>query len=662
MSRREGRKSTSVVAVDTGGTFTDLMLFSAGVVTSLKVPSTPADPSVAVLAGIQRILEATRPEHYRLILGSTVATNTLLERTGSRVALITNEGFEDVIEIGRQDRPQLYALSGHRPPPLVDRDSRVGIAGRMDPDGNEVVALNPDELAHLPGRVQSADAVAVILLHSYANPAHELAVVEALAEIETPISLSSRILPEFREFERASTTVANAYVAPRVRHYMSRLSEEAGAKAIRVMGSNGGALSLERSLREPVHTVLSGPAGGVVGAIDWARRAGVDKILTFDMGGTSTDVSLVPGAPLQTREGKVGGVPIAIPLLDIHTVGAGGGSLAFLDPGGALRVGPNSAGADPGPIAYGRGGNQLTVTDAHVWLGRLPERGLLGGAAPLRRDLVGRHLEALAQKTGMSAEEFAEGVIEVANTAMERALRVISVERGVEPSDYHLVAFGGAAGLHAADLTQRLGLRSALIPPDPGLLSAYGMLVAPVVRDRSRTVFLSSDEGGTDVELIRIMEELEGEARAQMVADGSDASSLVAERSIDARYRGQSFEVCVAAEDWVDRFHSEHEKRYGYRRSTTVDAVTLRVRVEAPGEQVQIQEPREESETNGHDRITVRMGGNQIEAQILSRSGLPLGEAVPGPAVIVEYSATTWCPPEWQIERDRSGMLHLSTA
>ena len=664
MSRRERGKSTPVLAVDTGGTFTDLLLLQRGSLTALKVPSTPSDPAAAVLTGIRRIFAEEAPKCYRLILGSTVATNTLLERSGSRVALITNEGFEDVIEIGRQDRPQLYALTGHRPPQLVDRRDRIGITGRLDPAGDELSPVDHEQLSLLSEQVGDAEAIAVVLLHSYANPTHELAVAKALEGIGVSVSLSSEILPEFREFERTSTTVANAYVAPRVRTYISRLSRKCGTEAIRVMGSNGGALSLDQSLSEPVNTVLSGPAGGVVGAMDWARRAGLDKILSFDMGGTSTDVSLVRGAPLDTREGKVGGIPIAIPLLDIHTVGAGGGSIAYLDPAGALHVGPKSAGGEPGPIAYGKGGTQVTVTDANVWLGRLPRSGLLGGTAPLDRDLVAQHIETLAQEAGISAKEAAGGVIEVANTAIEGALRVISVERGIDPSDYHLVAFGGAAGLHAADLTQRLGLRGALIPPDPGLLSAYGMLVAPVLRNQSRTVFLPGDDPSTDAHMTRILDELEGEVWAEMIKNGATSASLVTERWVDARYRGQSFELSVRAEDWLNGFHRAHEKRYGYLRSTPVDAVTLRVKVEAPGDRVQILEIPEEPAPSppGRDHAPGPAGGKELEAPIFSRSDIPPGTTVSGPAIIVEYSATTWCPPKWQIECDSWGILHLSNS
>jgi N-methylhydantoinase A len=660
MSRGEHRKSTWVLAVDTGGTFTDLLLLRGSEIHALKVPSTPKDPAIAVLNGIRELFGVDHPS-YRLIIGSTVATNTLLERDGARVFLITNQGFEDVIEIGRQNRPQLYALSGHRLPPLVDREDRIGVEGRIGASGEELSPLDLAELGALRGRLAGAEAVAVVLLHSYANSAHELTVEEYLADLGVPVSISCRVLPEFREFERTSTTVANAYVGPRVRRYLSRLSRDCPDAAIRVMGSNGGALSLQQSLDEPVHTVLSGPAGGVVGAAHWARSAGLEKILSFDMGGTSTDVSLVSHGFLQTREGEVAGIPIAIPLLEIHTVGAGGGSIAQLDAGGALRVGPRSAGAEPGPICYAKGGTELTVTDAHVWLGRLPPQGLLGGSAPLRRDLLEPHFQRVAESAGITAEELAEGIVDIADTAMESALRVISVERGVDPSDFHLVAFGGAAGLHAATLADRLGLEGAIVPPDPGLLSSFGMLVAPVSRDRARTMLLSSVDREAPIILRRIFTELEEEARQEMLEDGADPEQLRVERRIDARYEGQSYELSVETEDWVESFHRAHEVRYGYRRPIPIEAVTLRVRVEAPGVAVRVEQEASTSISAHDETATTRAWVEEawMEVPVRPRSHLAVGDTVRGPAVVVEYSSTTWCPPGWQVERDDLGILRL---
>ena len=660
MSSGPQEPSTPLLAVDTGGTFNDLVLLDGGRITTLKVPSTPADPAQAVLDGIARLL----PEGgaYVLLHGSTVATNALLERRGAKVALITNEGFEDVIEIGRQNRPQLYALVGHRLPPLVERGDRIGVAGRLGPLGEEIEPLDERQLEGLSERLRAsgAESVAICLLHSYANPDHERRVADAVEAAALPMSVSSLLVPEFREYERTSTTVVNAYVAPMMDRYLGRLAAEAGAARVRVMGSNGGALPVERARREPVHTVLSGPAGGVVGALTWARRAGHEAIITFDMGGTSTDVSLCPGRPLRTRELEIAGQPAAVPVIDIHTVGAGGGSIARVDPGGALRVGPRSAGADPGPICYGLGGTEVTVTDAHVWLGRLPADAFLGGDRALDRAAVAEPLDALARALGGSKEEAAEGVLAVANSAMERALRVISVERGYDPVDFGVVAFGGAGALHVAELTERLGAQKAIVPPDPGLLSAYGMLASPVTREVSRTVLLRGDASGADERIASALEELEEGARAAMLGEGAAADELSAERRIDARYRGQSFELDVPAEAWRARFHEAHLERYGYRRDEApVEAVTLRVIVTAPPPLLEAPALDEADGPPPQRPAEVLTGGAPLAAKRVWRRDLRAGHELHGPLVIGEYSGTTWVPPGWRVRVDAWGCLHL---
>jgi N-methylhydantoinase A len=655
--------STALLAVDTGGTFTDLVLLDDGRVRTLKLPSTPEDPAQAVLDGIASILGDG--SEFLLLHGSTVATNALLERRGARVALITNRGFEDVIEIGRQNRPQLYALVGHRLEPLVGRDDRLGIAGRLDAEGAEIQPLSEDELEGLVERVRAcgAEAVAVCLLHAYADAGHERRVAAALAPTGLPLSVSSELVPEFREYERTSTTVVNAYVAPIMSRYLGRLSAEAGALRVSIMGSNGGALPVARARREPVHTVLSGPAGGVVGALTWARRAGHDRVISFDMGGTSTDVSLCPGRPLRTREFEIAGQPTAIPVIDIHTVGAGGGSLARVDAGGALRVGPQSAGAQPGPICYGQGGAGVTVTDAHVWLGRLPADAFLGGGSALDRDAIRPALEEMADRLGMSPDEAAEGVIAVADTAMERALRVISVERGYDPADFALVAFGGAGGLHVAELTARLGALKALVPPDPGLLSAYGMLASPVTRETSRTVLLSTDWDGMDERLAEVFDGLQDRGWREMLEEGAEEASLVSERWIDARYQGQSFELRVPAAGWIEAFHAAHAERYGYRRDEApVEAVTLRVVVTAPAAEVGAARLPEATEPPETEATEVVHGGERIAARRLWRDTLRAGHALEGPLIVQEYSGTTWVPPEWCLEVDEWGCLHLQRA
>ena len=660
MSREGMPESTGgpVVAVDTGGTFTDLLLLGEGRLTALKLPSTPHDPAEAVLAGVRALLGEDRP--FLLLHGSTIATNALLERKGARVVLVTNRGFEDVVEIGRQNRPQLYALVGHRPPPLVGRDDRLGIAGRLGTLGEEIEPLDPDELAELSGRARGADSLAVVLLHSYANPTHEERVAEALAVSGTPISVSSALLPEYREYERTSTTVVNAYVAPVVSRYLSRIARESGARRVSIMGSSGGALPVERAMREAVHTVLSGPAGGVVGALAWASRAGFERIISFDMGGTSTDVSLCPGHPLHSRELEIAGVPVAVPVIDIHTVGAGGGSLARVDPGGALRVGPVSAGAEPGPISYGRGGSAVTVTDAHVWLGRLPVDALLGGERTLDRDAVEPALKELAKAVGSSLEDAAEGVLAVADSAMERALRVISVERGHDPREFVLVAFGGAGGLHAAELAGRLGAGRALVPPHPGLLSAYGMLAAPLTREVSRTVLITTERDGWEQETLTEFGALADSAAEQLIGEGQRPEVVVVERFVDARYRGQSFELRVPADGWVERFHGAHSERYGYeRRQAVVEAVTLRAVAHAPGPPLKMEEIARAAGKPVTERYRLRYRGREVAARRVWRHDLRAGHRLEGPVLVGEYSATTWVPEGWTVEVDRWGILHL---
>jgi N-methylhydantoinase A len=633
----------TILAVDTGGTFTDVVALVDGRLLVRKVPSTPDDPARAVLEGVRQ-LAPSGPQV--LVHGSTVGTNTLLERTGARVGLVTNRGFEDVLEIGRQNRPQLYALVGHRPPPLVERRDRHGIAGRLGPDGEEEEPVDPRELQALPDRLQGCETVAICLLHSYADPDHEERVAAALGGLDLPLSVSSRLLPEYREYERTATTVVNAYIAPTMDRYLARVEAGAGAGRLRVMGSGGGAIPIGRARSEPVHTVLSGPAGGVAGALQVAADAGVRDILTLDMGGTSTDVSLVPGAPLHTREFVIAGLPVAVPVIDIHTVGAGGGSLAYLDEGGALRVGPRSAGAEPGPICYGRGGRQITVTDANVWLGRLPADVLLAGAAALDREGIAGPLGELAARLGTSPEDAAEGVLAVVDTAMEGALRVISVERGHDPAEFVLVPFGGAAGLHAVELAERLGVPRLLVPPEPGVLSALGMLVSPVRKDVGRSVLLRDPEPDDD-RVRTAFRDLEAAALRAMADEGVDLDTVTLTRLADVRYAGQSFELTVPAPGWHEAFHRAHADRYGFdRRGAPVELVTARVHAAGPG----LPTPPPPAAAGAVPAATerpVRYRGDSLRTPCLHRHALAPGAATTGPAIIHEYSATFWLPPGW---------------
>ncbi len=657
-----------IISVDTGGTFTDVVCARGDIVSIAKIPSTPRDPARAVIDGIRRVLgvdEARGTSHeprFTLIHGSTVATNALLERRGATVVLVTNAGFEDVIEIGRQNRPQLYALTGHRLPAIVLPEHRIGIAGRIDASGEEFESLDAEELESLRDRIGDAQSIAVCLLHSYANPAHEQRVAAALSPTGIPLSVSSGLLPEYREYERCATTIVNAYVTPLMDGYLGTLETESGAERVRIMGSAGGALTVQRARAAAVHTVLSGPAGGVVGALEIARRDGYTDVITFDMGGTSTDVSLCPGQPLHTREFTIAGLPVAVPVIDIHTVGAGGGSIARVDSGGALRVGPDSAGAAPGPICYGRGGTVVTVTDAQLWLGRLADTRLAGGA-PLDRASVGAQMEALARQIGCSADEAAEGVIEVADTAMEGALRVISVERGYDPVDFTLVAFGGAAGLHAAELAQRLGIARVLVPPSPGVLSAWGMQVAPARKDETRTLLGQGNALDADV-LARVFAELDEAALQSMTDDGVPADAVSLRHLLDVRYKGQSFELRVPAEDWATAFHVAHEARYGFaRRDAVLEVVVARTEATAAAPAVAVP-PFSKGEAVSSD-VPVRSAeiffrGKRTIAPVYAREYLMTESEKTGPLVITEFSATTWVPPEWRVRVLASGSLLLT--
>ncbi|HVB99748.1 MAG TPA: hydantoinase/oxoprolinase family protein [Candidatus Dormibacteraeota bacterium] len=531
------------IAIDTGGTFTDCLFLRDGRLELLKIPSTPGQPARAVSQALEVILG--RPggaDHPELTCGTTVGTNALLERRGARVALVTTAGFEDVIEIGRQDRPELYNLLVTRPQPLVPRPRRFGLCERIDAAGNVARRAEKREIERVVRQVERShpQAVALCLLFSFANPEHERQFARRVRLLGLPVSVSHEISAEFREYERTATTVANAYLAPAMSGYLKRMEKESArwrGGRVRVMQSNGGIVSASLAAREPVRTVLSGPAGGVLGARSLAELAGWNRIISFDMGGTSTDVSLIDGDLRTTVESSVAGLPIAVPMLEIHTVGAGGGSIARLDSAGALRVGPESAGAEPGPICYGRG-ELPTVTDAHLVLGRLPLKGLLGGGFPLDEERARRYMERARGPIG-SVEEFAAGILAVADAAMEKAIRVISIERGHDPRDFTLVAFGGAGGLHACRLAASLGIPRILIPRFPGGLSALGILSADVVKDYSRTLRMEIESrAAARSPLQRAFGEIEARGWRDMRAEGFPRRRVRIERLLDLRYVG----------------------------------------------------------------------------------------------------------------------------
>lgn len=571
-----------LVGVDVGGTFTDFVVFD-GEMRTFKLASDQAAPERPVLQGLAQIglsgLEA-------VVHGSTVATNAVLERRGARTAFVTTGGFRDLLTIGRQNRSQLYDLFADRPTPLVPEELCFEVAERLDHHGQVLEPLGDDAPAELAERVRvaGAEAAAVCLLFSFLNPAHEQRVLEALSAAGIPATASSQLLPEFREYERASTTALNAYVLPVMSSYLRRLQDGLGDVKLRIMQSNGGSLSAAQAASQPARAILSGPAGGVVGALQVARQAGFQQVMTFDMGGTSTDVSLSTGAPPLTSEGEIDGLPLRLPMIDIHTVGSGGGSIARADPGGSLRVGPQSAGASPGPACYARGGSRATVTDANLVLGRLDPDQFLGGEMALDAELAHAALDRLGGALGFEAgpgrgRRAALGVVRVANAHMARALRVVSVSRGHDPRPFTLVSFGGAGGLHACDVARAVGIRRVLIPPIASTLSAYGMVVVDVKRDYVQTVMLDADTPFE--ELARRSQALETEGRRTIEGEGIAAERISAVHRLDVRYAGQAYELPIPlVEGWLDRFHAAHQQEYGYSDpALPVQVVNLRVEV-----------------------------------------------------------------------------------
>jgi N-methylhydantoinase A len=693
------------IAIDTGGTFTDCVWVERGQVRMLKVFSTPADPSEAIAAALERIVQSAedgpsarpapgqRPSATQatLLHGTTVGTNTLLQRKGARVALVTTAGFEDAIEIGRQHRPKLYDFFFDRVEPLVPAELRFGVEERTDGEGRVLEAPRPEHLQSLADKVRkrNPDAVAICLLFSFANSENERAVVAALEKIGLPLSVSHQILPEFREYERTSTVVVNAYLQPVMQRYLENLERRAGQwqqprqagspqAGIFVMQSSGGITALGSAAREPVRTVLSGPAGGVVGALATARRSGFDRIISFDMGGTSTDVSLVDREARASSQSEVAGLPVGVPMLDIHTVGAGGGSLARFDAAGALRVGPESAGADPGPICYGRG-TQPTVTDAHLLLGRLQPHRFLGGEFTLDLERT-RHMVAEGlkkQKVKLTLEQFAAGVIRVVNATMEKAIRVVSIERGYDPRDFTLVAFGGAGGLHACELAEALSIPRIIVPAMPGALSAFGILVSDVVKDYSRTVLWRTASKLPKQQLEREFTALRRSADKDFRSEGW-RGALHHQRSVDVRYRGQGYELNVPlSRNLIPDFHRAHQQRYGYSHAEReVELVTLRLRTTMKSPQASLTTGHTASVGTAHvgtgtlarpgrakldklfaDRTRVVLGGKKIAATVYAREQLLAGKKYKGPAVITEYSATTVVPPRIPFWTDRAGNL-----
>jgi N-methylhydantoinase A len=654
------RTQSLCIAVDTGGTFTDCVWVESGRVRMLKVFSTPDDPSRAIAQALGKI---DAGGSLALLHGTTVGTNTLLQRKGARIALVTTAGFEDVIEIGRQARPKLYDFFFDRVEPLVPHELRFGINERVSSEGGIVQEPAAAELRELVEKIaeKKPEAVAVSLLFSFANSKNENGVASALGQLGVPLSVSHQILPEFREYERTSTVVVNAYLQPVMERYLGKLEQRFGKARVFVMQSNGGITALSSAVREPVRTVLSGPAGGVVGAAAMARRSGLERIISFDMGGTSTDVALVEGEARVSGQSEIAGLPVGVPMLDIHTVGAGGGSIARFDAAGALRVGPESAGADPGPICYGRG-MEPTVTDANLILGRLQADSFLGGDFKLdaerTRRVVGEWLKR--QGSRLSLERFAAGVVRVVNSTMEKAIRVVSIERGYDPREFALVAFGGAGGLHACELAESLGIPRVIVPALPGALSAYGILASDVVRDYSRTVLWRALDKLPGKRLEEEFSRLRRKAQEDFRREewkGKIGYAL----SVDVRYRGQGYELNVPyTRGMIGAFEREHERRYGYSyagRELELVTLRLRARMKSRNGATTASVGRLSSVPPKVHKAAVIFNGRRVASEVHTREGVRPGRKFRGPAIVTEYSATTVAPPGKRFWIDRPGNL-----
>ncbi len=661
------------IGVDTGGTFTDLLSIDNRGLRVHKLPSVPDDPSRAILEGIRALLEGSDADApLEVTHGSTVATNAVLERKGARTALITTAGFEDVLAIGRQTRPELYNFNVTRPEPLVPRNRIFGLGERLAYDGSVLLPINPAEVDALITclRALQIESVAICFLHSYANPAHEKQVAAALRKAGFRTSASYEVLPEYREYERWATTAVNAYVAPLMARYLDCLHTGLTAMrpktSLRIMQSNGGSISAARAAQEAVQTILSGPAAGVIGAQAIGDLSGFRRLITFDMGGTSTDVSLLDGRIGTTNESLVGDLPVRLPVLDIHTVGAGGGSIAWIDSGGSLRVGPRSAGAQPGPVCFGTG-TELTVTDANLLLGRLDPSFFLGGRMTLDLARTERLAGEFAARLNLTTLVLAEGILRIANANMERAVRVVSVQRGFDPRYFALLAFGGAGGLHACALADSLEIPTVLVPEHAGVLSALGMLLADVIKDYSASMLAPLTQLKIETLTIKTKLDMLREcAVADLASEGFRQSEITLTAALSMRYTGQAFEIDVPFDGGVSldsleaRFHELHQQRYGYSNTQyATEAVQLRLRGTGHTWKPQLSAHTNTRPSNAkpHAMRDTIFSSQLYSTQVFHRAELAAGAKGSGPALIVSGESTTVISPGWHWHIDDAGTL-----
>ena len=659
----------TILGVDAGGTFTDFVCIDSGTENSLRIHktlSTPQAPEEAILAGIHALGLADKLESGGLYIihGSTVATNATLEGKVARTVFVTNYGFKDMLRLARQTRPELYALEFEPINPPVPPELCLETGGRLAADGSIVEDLDADEIQRLAQSIVSLnpDSVAINLLFSFLDDRFEKQIEAALRNENADlfISRSSAVLPVYKEYERGIATWLNASLAPIVHGYLNRLSEQLHRCPLQIMQSSGETIAADKAADSAVHLLLSGPAGGLTAIQFLGKQIDVDKIISFDMGGTSTDVALMDGAISTTTEGQIDRYPVGVPMVDMHTIGAGGGSIAFIDSGGMLRVGPQSAGANPGPASYGKGGEFATVTDANLMLGRLMESAELAGGLSLDQDRARAAIEKMSKPLGLSIEETALGIVTIANEHMAKAIRLISVNRGHDPKEFMLASFGGAGGLHVCAIAEAMQMSKAIVPAYGGVLSALGMLVADRGRQYTRTVGVDAD-AICSAELDKHFMELAAQGSKELQQEGLTPDSLQTIRSADCRYRGQSYTLNVPwenLENCCDAFTALHGKRYGYALNTVIEIVNIRVNVVAPAQEISLPKNTAGEPCNNYE--TSRVYGSAEPAKVYSRQTMSTDSEIEGPAIIIEYSATTYVAEGWQVRVDQYSNLLLS--
>lgn len=658
-----------LLGIDAGGTFTDFVCIRMGEATSItlhKTLSTPAAPEQAILKGIADLglNDSVQQGLVSIVHGSTVATNAALEGKTARTAFITNFGFGDLLMLGRQTRPKLYALEFPPVDPPVPPELCLETGGRLSASGDVLEPLSEAEIETLVTQLKKLepDAVAINLLFSFLDARFEVAIEDAIAKagLDCVVSRSSSVLPVYKEYERGIATWLNAALGPVVHRYISQLTDKLSNCSLQIMQSSGETVAAEKAASTAVNLLLSGPAGGLTAIKFLGQQIGESNIISFDMGGTSTDVALLEGDIGITTEGRIGRFPMAVPSVDMHTIGAGGGSIAFVDSGGMLQVGPRSAGASPGPACYGLGGEEPTVTDANLVLGRLVADVNLADGLQLNSELAREAISRLADQIGLSVEEAALGITQIANEHMAKAIREISVNRGHDPKEFVLASFGGAGGLHVCALAEAMQMHSAIVPARGGVLSALGMLVAAQGRQFTKTIGVYL-EHATSEQLENEFQELSEHGIAELVAEGIAESRLQTSRSIDMCYAGQSYTLNVPWNDLVAmqaEFSTQHEKRYGYALDAPIELINLCVHISVQQQDIELPSEQNAAEPCNNLRET-KVYGHADAAKLIDRSELSTGESVVGPAIVTEFSATTYVAENWQVTKDNWGNLQL---